>query len=179
MLKLLGQNISLFFVFIALAMAPSFAVGAPLEKRIPLNYKDRSEITDLFYEYSYYIDNRAGEAFASTFTPEGKLDFPGVVVQGHDQLVAFGSRPVEDKIRFHFVGDILLVQVTRGHVRARSMVIVGLRDSHGKSPTTFEGCGIYEDDIVKTPVGWRFAHRHADATIPISREFLLPNTPGG
>jgi hypothetical protein len=141
--------------------------------KIPaLTYEDRTEIDDLFSRYSYYIDNRAGEAFAATFTQDGKLEFPGVVVKGHDQLVAFGSRPVEDKIRFHFVGSILLVPTAPDHVRARSMVIIGMRDIHGTAPASFDGVGVYEDDIVKTPAGWRFAARHADVTLPLSPEFL-------
>ena len=139
-----------------------------------LSYNDRVAIQDLMYKYSYYIDNRIGDAFASTFTTDGKLDFPGVVVQGHDQLVAFGSRPAPDKIRTHFVGDILLVQTAPGQVHARSMVIIALRDVKREAPITFEGIGIYDDQIVKTAAGWRFLSRHADTTIPVSPDFLPP-----
>ena len=146
--------------------------GAAPQQGIALPYEDRAEIDDLLSRYSYYIDSRAGEAFASTFTADGTLEFPGVVVKGHDQLVTFGSRPVEDKIRFHFVGSILLVRVAADHVRARSMVIIGMRDIQGTAPATFDGVGVYEDDIVKTGSGWKFAARHADATLPLSPEFL-------
>ena len=137
-----------------------------------LSYEDRVAIEELLYRYSYYIDNRIGEAWAATFTSDGKLEFPGTTVQGHDQLVAFGSRPVVDKIRKHFVGDILLVQMAPGHVHARSMVITSLRDVKGDAPETFEGIGIYDDQIVKTADGWRFLLRHADRTVPVSPDFL-------
>jgi hypothetical protein len=154
----------------AIGMNPVNATAAVMAA--VLSYEDRTEIDDLFFRYSYYIDNRAGEAFASTFTADGKLEFPGVVVKGRDQLVSFGSRPAVDKIRFHFVGSILLVPIAPDHVRARSMVIIGMREVDGQAPATFDGVGVYEDDIVKTPAGWRFAARHADATLPLSPEFL-------
>jgi hypothetical protein len=164
---------------LAIAVGSVSASGAATGRVPALNYDDRTEIDDLFSRYSYYIDNRAGEAFAGTFTQDGRLEFPGVVVKGHDQLVAFGSRPAEDKIRFHFVGSILLVPVAPGHVRARSMVIIGMRDIHGTAPATFDGVGVYEDDIVRTPDGWRFAARHAGATLPLSPEFLPAGMGGG
>ena len=157
---------------LAVAFGTISASAATAAKTTALSYEDRTEIDDLLARYSYYIDNRAGEAFAATFAADGKLEFPGVVVKGHDQLVAFGSRPAEDKIRFHFVGSILLVPVAADHVRARSMVIIGMRDVHGTAPATFDGVGVYEDDIVRTAAGWRFAARHADATLPLSPEFL-------
>ena len=143
-------------------------------QNLTLSYKDRAAIEELLYKYSYYIDNRIGDAFASTFTDDGKLEFPGTVVQGHDQLVAFGSRPAVDKIRTHFVGDILLAQTAPGRVHARSMVIVALRDVKEEAPTTLEGIGIYDDQIVRTSAGWRFLSRHADRTIPVSSDFLPP-----
>jgi len=139
-----------------------------------LSYEDRVEIEELLYKYSHYIDNRIGDAFASTFTPDGRLEFPGTVVQGYDQLVAFGSRPAVGKVRDHFVGDILLTQTAPGQVHARSMVIVILRSVRGTAPAKLEGIGIYDDQIVKTPQGWRFLSRHADTTIPVSPDFLPP-----
>ena len=139
-------------------------------KDLQLSYQDRVAIEDLFSKYSYYNDNSLGEAWASTFTPDGKLEFPGTVVQGHDQLVAFGSRP---KTRVHFVGSILLVQTAPDRVHARSMVLTAV--THGDEPVTFEGIGIYDDQIVKTPSGWRFLSRHADTKIPVSSDFLPQN----
>jgi hypothetical protein len=135
--------------------------------RSVLSYQDRTEIQDLFYKYSYYNDNSLGVAWASTFTSDGKLEFPGTVLQGHDQLAAFGSK---SKTRVHFVGSILLTQTAAGHVHARSMVLTAM--THADAPLTFEGIGIYDDQIVKTPAGWRFLLRHADSKIPVSSDFL-------
>jgi len=149
------------------------ASGQALAARnLHLSVQDRVAIEELLYKYCHYIDNRLGEAWAATFTPDGKLDFPGTTVQGHDQLVAFGSRPVVDTIRNHFVGNILLVQTAPGHVHARSMVLTSVRDVKADAPPTFEGIGIYDDQIVKTDAGWRFFSRHADKTIPVSPDFL-------
>jgi hypothetical protein len=32
--------------------------------------------------------------------------------------------------------------------------------------------GIYLDDFVKTPAGWRLSHREADSRLPLPAEFL-------
>ncbi|HLG86858.1 MAG TPA: nuclear transport factor 2 family protein [Alphaproteobacteria bacterium] len=154
-----------------LLACPLWATAAAA-KDLPLSYQDRVAIKELLYRYCYYIDNRIGDAWASTFTPDGKLEFPGTTVQGHDQLVAFGSRPVVDKLRNHFVGDILLVQTAPGRVHERSMVITSLRDPKGDAPATFEGIGVYDDQIIKTPAGWRFLSRRAGWTMPVSPDFL-------
>jgi hypothetical protein len=155
-----------------LLLASPVLATAAAAKELPLSYQDRVAIEELLYKYSYYIDNRIGNAWASTFTPDGKLEFPGTTVQGHDQLVAFGSRPVGDQVRNHFVGDILLLQTAPGRVHARSMVITSLRDVKGDAPANVEGIGVYDDQVVKTPAGWRFLSRHADRTIPLSTDFL-------
>jgi 3-phenylpropionate/cinnamic acid dioxygenase small subunit len=143
-----------------------------------ISYQDRVEILDLMSRYAHYIDAGLGEAWASTFTPDGELIFPGFDVKGHDQLVAFAERRLpgqtesdRDKLRNHFVGDTLLVEVAPGRVHARSKVILAIKASPEAKDTVIV-FGTYEDDIVKTPSGWRFMTRRADQTLPISPEFL-------
>jgi hypothetical protein len=150
----------------------AYAADAPRKMGGEIAYKDRFEIQDLFMRYSYYLDERQGEAFASLFVNDGEIVGGPLVVKGHDQLVAFASRPRTVGFSMHFVGNNLLVQTSPSHVRARSMLILGTKNQAPEGSASFNSFSIYEDDIVKTPSGWRFARRTAGRDLPISPEFV-------
>ena len=64
------------------------------------NYaRDRAEIEDLQARYLFAFDWQDGEAYASTFTEDGILDFAGGVVQGREaiqeEIEAFGEMRAE------------------------------------------------------------------------------------
>ena len=138
---------------------------------ISLTAEDRAQILDLFARYCQYIDAHQGKAYASTFTTDGELIFPGIDVKGPDALAAFATRNDPNRFALHFVGDVMLVPVGPGEVHARSKVILGRRAANSQS-ARFDAFGTYEDDILKTPQGWKFAKRRADTDLPISAEFI-------
>lgn len=149
----------------------------------PVDIKDRLDILDLLYRYAHYVDNGLGEAWASTFTSNGRLEYFDDVVEGHDALAAFASR-AHDFYPTHFVGNTLMVETAPGHIHARSMVIVTVRSKKDSpvdilgvpvnSPTELLGIGVYDDQIVKTEEGWRFKLRKAGSTgvAPVHPDFL-------
>lgn len=150
---------------------------------------DRLAVQELLARYAHYVDNGLGEAWASTFTPDGKLDFQGQVVDGHDALVAFAAQDL-GLYPTHFVGNTLMVQVAPDRIHARSMVIVTIRsktatpvEAHGvtiDAPTETLGVGIYDDEIVRTGQGWRFKLRRAGSTgvVPVHPDFLPAHLTG-
>ena len=145
--------------------------------------EDRLEIQDLLFRYAHYVDNGLGEAWASCFLPEGRLEYFGSVIEGRSALAAFASQDL-GFYPTHFVGDTLMVQTAPGRVHARSMVMVAARAKKGSptefhgvpidSPTEVLGVGVYDDEIVKTDAGWRFAVRRAGSTgiAPVHPDFL-------
>jgi SnoaL-like domain len=145
--------------------------------------EDRLAIQDLLARYAHYVDNGLGEAWASTFLPEGRFEFEDKVFIGHEQLAAFAAQDI-GFYPTHFVGNTLMVQVAPGVVHARSMVLVAIRSKsatpkqeHGvtiDAPTEVLGVGIYDDHIVKTEHGWKFKLRRAGSTgsAPFHSDFL-------
>lgn len=137
-----------------------------------ISYEDRAAINDLMIRYSHYIDTHQTEAWASLFTADGELQFPGASPKGHDALVQFATRPDSDVQGAHFVGNSLLVEVAPGRVHARSMIILGRADRTKQFSATFNALGVYVDDIVKTAGGWKFQSRKSDTSLPVTEEFL-------
>jgi len=154
------------------------SVQAATKRDLPLSHDDRAQIQELLYKYSYYVDNRLGEAWASTFTPDGRLEFCQTVIRGHDELVAFASR-TSGRFPYtsHFVGNTIMVQTAPGQVHARSTIILMARGKGNEAPTELLGVGIYDDRIVKTRDGWRFQVRASGRTgmVPVDPDFLPPS----
>lgn len=134
---------------------------------------DRLAIQELMACYAHYVDNGLGDAWASTFTPDGVLEYHDIPVRGRDELAAFAAQDL-GVFPTHFVGNSIMVQVAPDRVHARSMVIVAARSKTPApvefegltidAPTTTLGVGIYDDQIVKTDHGWRFQLRKAGST---------------
>jgi hypothetical protein len=146
------------------------------ETAAPLTLQERAEILDLLSLYSHMIDARQGEAFAALFTADGELAFPDTHLKGRAQLAAHAGKPRADGMTtLHLVGDTLLARTASGHVRGRSKVLFCVEDPDNRKREDARcGFAVYDDDIVKTPQGWRFARRTADKTVPIAAEFLPP-----
>lgn len=138
-----------------------------------VSVEDRLAIQELLARYAHFVDNGLGEAWASTFTPDGVLEYHGIPVRGQEELAAFAAQDL-GFYPTHFVGNTIMVQVAPDRVHARSMVIVAIRSKtanpvevHGltiDAPTETLGVGVYDDDIVKTEQGWRFKFRRAGST---------------
>ena len=148
-----------------------------------INVEDRTQILDLIAKYGHYFDIREPEAWASLFTADGELSFPlstdplgpRYVIKGHDQLVAFAAYNAQiDQVGIHLPGPTILVDAGKRRVLARTPVILGLVKTNAFFGATFNGYGVYEDELVKTKSGWRFKKRAADTygALPISPEFL-------
>ncbi|NUU21540.1 MAG: nuclear transport factor 2 family protein [Streptomycetaceae bacterium] len=150
---------------------------------------DRAAVLDLIARYGQYFDQHEAAAWTSLFTADGQLSFPTstdpnaprYTVKGRDALLAFASRPAADPsvVGIHFAGQTVLVTAGPGIIKARTPVAVGTVRTDVQQGATFNGYGVYEDVIVRTRDGWRFASRTADTygAKPISPEFLaLPRS---
>jgi uncharacterized protein (TIGR02246 family) len=115
---------------------------------MPSITEDRDEILQLLYRYNHAIDSGDALGWAGTFTPDGVFDVAGQVRSGRDELVAFAAGV--HGYRHTVVNPVVDVAGDAATVRAYWVVYQG---------TAVAALGTYEDEVVRTPGGWRFAKR--------------------
>jgi uncharacterized protein (TIGR02246 family) len=123
---------------------------------MPSTAEDRDEILQLMYRYNHAIDGGDAEGWAETFTDDGVFDVAGHITTGRDALVKFASSVSGTR---HMVSNSLIN--VNGDTAAVSAYLVVY---HGMQPATI---GSYEDELVRTPAGWRFAKRAFTPDAPI------------
>jgi 3-phenylpropionate/cinnamic acid dioxygenase small subunit len=115
---------------------------------MPSITEDRDEILQLLYRYNHAIDSGDARGWANTFTEDGVFDVGGQVMSGRDELVKFASDV--HGLRHMVVNPLVDVAGDAATVRAYFVVF------QGTAPLVV---GTYEDEVVRTPEGWRFAKR--------------------
>lgn len=115
---------------------------------------DRDAIRDLLARYTYNGDRGRVAELAACFAPDGVLEYPGNQAQGRaaiESLLSGGERnPQLSFVRHHIANP--LIEVDGDVATARSYFAV--HSNHGPDHS-----GTYDDRLVRTAEGWRFAHR--------------------
>ena len=115
---------------------------------------DRDAIRDLLARYTYNGDRGRLEELAACFVPEGVLDYPGASPAGPDAIKASLSSGTRDPrltfVRHHITNPLIAVDGDRATARSYFAVHSNLGLDHS---------GTYDDRLVRTLEGWRFAHR--------------------
>lgn len=135
---------------------------------------DRDEILDLIGRYAFAIDDRDWDALDDLFTPDGRVDFTatGGVAGTIPELKAFLDEAFSSiESSQHLMGSTVVSLAPDGRsATARTMCLNPLVFAGGTLATFAIS---YEDRLVRTPDGWRFAERvqrqahahvHRDAT---------------
>ncbi len=134
--------------------------------------EDRAQIEDLQARYLFALDFHDPQLYASTFTPDGVLDYAEGDVKGRDAIVKViagmpGNRPAppaEDgkpaprpSAGRHQITNIVL-KITGNRAVGRSEWFHIGNDNPQRS-NTIGGFGHYEDDLVKLNGQWFFTKR--------------------
>jgi hypothetical protein len=143
----------------------SIVVGSLLCSRAnsagTLSAQDTVEIQQLYARYNIAIDTGDAEAWAATFIPNGVFN----TYTGHDALVGFVKmwrEKLNGAARKHWNTNLQLSGDAR---QASGIVYLMLVDTSTK-PAAIIFTGIYNDSLVKTKEGWRFAKRTTTADAP-------------
>jgi ketosteroid isomerase-like protein len=125
---------------------------------------DRLAVHELLALHGHLADGRRAADLDLLFTKDASYDlehFGMGTVRGIDKLRALFEQRRGDQPDGHHVTNVIVTSAGEGTVRVRSK---GL----GVMPAGTTSTVVYDDELVKTPVGWRIARRKvvAPATEP-------------
>jgi hypothetical protein len=122
---------------------------------------DFVEISQLFSQYNYDIDNGYGEAWASDFTPDGVFQDPSWCAIGREQLIDVVGRtpkPGHDLLHRHVHSMGPITYVDSNHAVIHSTVILVTETGFGKTGGVAI-TGTYDDKLTRLNGHWKFAYR--------------------
>jgi SnoaL-like domain len=115
---------------------------------------DRDAIRHLLATYTYNGDRGRIAELAACFAADGVIEYPGTRATGPGAIAAALSsglrNPALTLVRHHITQP--LIEVDGDHATARSYCAV-------YSDIGLDHHGVYNDKLVRTAEGWRFAHR--------------------
>lgn len=120
---------------------------------------DREDIIDLAVRYAWALDTKNVDGLREVFTQDATAMLRGVECSGVDQIIA------------RIGGSILRLDRTQHLISNHEVVVAGdtathrcqLQSQHVRAGVeggdNFIVGGYYDDRVVRTPDGWRIAHR--------------------
>jgi 3-phenylpropionate/cinnamic acid dioxygenase small subunit len=119
---------------------------------------DRQDISDLLVRYATGIDRRDWPLFRTVFTDDCELDYGEIgswkgvdaVADFMEKVHALAGHTLH-RLTNQVIGVYGDTAVARTYVDALIMV--------GDNQSGVNGVGFYDDEIVRTPDGWRIARR--------------------
>ena len=131
------------------------------QRKGSLTGDDYIEIQQLYARYNNAIDTGDAEGYAATFVPDGVFN----TFNGHDALVQF-IHDWHDKMggatRRHWNTNLTITPTPEGAKGSVYLMLVNV----GVRPPVIFSAAMYDDELVKTPRGWRFKHRVTKADGP-------------
>lgn len=121
-----------------------------------LTIEDQLAIQALYARCNHTIDFGRAEEWAATFTPDGTIETEIGNATGTEALAAFAAN-LFGQFKFRHWTNSLLVEGD-GSRTIGFCYLIGWTLEDGKAPVAGHHAH-YEDELVKTPEGWRFAAR--------------------
>jgi hypothetical protein len=130
----------------------------------PLDYL---EIQQLVYRYGFALDTGAdnGYAYADLYAPDGTFTGTnqgpsGRTYEGRERLAALarGGRRSPNFVS-HYVTNVVIEPSANGAVGRTYVGILDIGNGGNRSKSRVDHGGLYNDEYVKTPQGWRFKSR--------------------
>ena len=141
---------------------------------------DRAEIENLQARYLFALDWQDADVYASTFAPEGVLDWAGGVVNGraaiHKEVegmhATFAKRAAEDSHRRparlrHMITSVVL-KIDGDKATSRSYWFELDNNNPARTPVV-SGYGHYDDELRKVDGHWLFTRRRINNEVMDSR----------
>lgn len=127
--------------------------------------EDRALIGDLVVAYAFAVDERNWQAFEALFVPHARIDYasaggitgtPAEVAAWMPQALSFFTWTMHSVLTHRIQSTGTDTAIGSLHVVARhGLLWEGANE-------IMDVTGIYRDEYVRTPAGWRFAARRED-----------------
>lgn len=121
-----------------------------------LSIEDQLAIQALYARSNHAIDFGHSEEWAGTFTADGTIETEIGTAMGTAELAAFAAN-LFSQMKFRHWTNSLVVEGD-GAGASGFAYLIGWTLEDGKAPVAGHHAH-YEDDLVKTAQGWRFARR--------------------
>ena len=121
----------------------------------------KQDIAEVLVRYATGIDRRDWELFRTCFTDDVLAEYDGIATwEGADAITdSMETSHAGMGHTMHQLANLAIEVDADGETAtARSYVDAVLMDAEGR--TGFNPRGYYDDRLVRTPDGWRIAHRH-------------------
>ncbi len=116
--------------------------------------RDRDAIRDLLARYTYHGDRGRLTEMTACFAADGVLEYLGKAPQGPAAIAAALASGTRDArltfVRHHITNPLIAVDGESATARSYFTVHSNFGPDHS---------GTYDDRLVRTAEGWRFAHR--------------------
>ena len=124
--------------------------------------EDRQDISEVLIRYATGIDRRDWPLFRTVFTNDCELDYGEIGTwHGVDEVADFmAASHAQAGHTLHRISNIA-VTVAGDTAEARAYVDAVIMAPDGQSGVN--AVGFYDDDLVRTDVGWRIARRRFTA----------------
>lgn len=132
--------------------------------------EDQTEILQLLYRYAYCFDRGDAHGWADLFTDDAYYDGGVEVVRGRDEIISYATRDpghagTSREVRRHVpISPVIDLDGDRAEVHSVFLVL---------EETSIYLVGTYEDEMVRTPKGWRFSKRICSVTAP--SDYVVPS----
>jgi hypothetical protein len=140
--------------FAAIALSLSSLSLSHAQRKSSLTADDYIEIQQLYAQYNNAIDSGDAEGYAGTFTADGVFN----TFNGHDALVGFIHRwrdSMKGGNMRHWNTNLAINGTPEGASGSVYLLLVDV----SVRPPAITTAAKYEDQLVKTPQGWRFKKR--------------------
>ncbi|HUV44579.1 MAG TPA: nuclear transport factor 2 family protein [Dehalococcoidales bacterium] len=130
--------------------------------------EDMLAIQQQVARYSYTFDSGDAEGWANVFTEDGLWEFyaagattPATKLEGREQLRDFCAQRLSERregvTSYHHQSGLIFDELTADSASVRTMLVLTIQVPT-EAPRLYM-TGVYQDQWVKTPQGWRIKYR--------------------
>jgi hypothetical protein len=123
---------------------------------MPLTPEDHQQIQTLYAKYNWGIDFGPAEAWLECWTEQGALQTKGATHAGREGLLKFAQETLARPVKLRHWNSNLVIEESPNGASGKAYIAVMTLSG---LPRPIQLSAVYEDELVKTPQGWRFELR--------------------